>query len=223
MSSYLGQAPVFGDFPSQVLTGNGGASYTLNYQVPNENGMLVFLNGAVQRPGVDFAASGNNLVFSEGVASGVQIFTYGMGLPKSMLSTSAGSINTAQLAGGIYANTSEAQDWTNATKLLSPKGLSDAFKGGNQSVAANGYQKLPGGLIIQWGSRTAGVAASGTASFNITFPNACLSVVVTDHSLSTTNVAFYGINQSTISTTQFTWYTNNATEGGNFFWIAIGY
>lgn len=218
MSSYLGQAPVFGDFPSQVLTGNGGASYTLNYQVPNENGMLVFLNGAVQRPGVDFAASGNSLVFSEGVASGVQIFTYGMGLPKSMLSTSAGSINTAQLAGGIYANTSEAQDWTNATKLLSPKGLSDAFKGGNQSLAANGYQKLPGGLILQWGQMTTVTNPTNT-SFPITFPTACVNVNISGRIYP---AAYYQENSiANVTTSGFTSY-HDAT-GLEKYWIAIGY
>lgn len=38
----------------------------------------------------------------------------------------------------------------------------------------NGYQKLPGGLIIQWGLSTG--ASSRTATFPIAFPNECLNI-----------------------------------------------
>jgi hypothetical protein len=50
--------------------------------------------------------------------------------------------------------------------------LESEFTGGNHSLAPAGFQKLPGGLIFQWGSYTA--AASDTAytiSLPTTFPN----------------------------------------------------
>ncbi|MDB5822154.1 MAG: hypothetical protein JWR21_858 [Herminiimonas sp.] len=46
------------------------------------------------------------------------------------------------------------------------------------SRVAAGYQKLPGGLIIQWGSQTIGNATA--IGFPIPFPNACLQVVICD-------------------------------------------
>ena len=46
---------------------------------------------------------------------------------------------------------------------------------GETSHATNGYHKLPGGTIIQWGY----AAANGSYSFPIVFPNACLSVSLT--------------------------------------------
>ena len=45
-----------------------------------------------------------------------------------------------------------------------------------QKLEENGYQILPGGLIIQWGSNI-GIAGGGTAPFPIPFPKACLSFV----------------------------------------------
>ncbi len=44
------------------------------------------------------------------------------------------------------------------------------------SLNGNGYQKLPSGLIIQWGSVLSSGAAAGnaTATFPIAFPNSCL-------------------------------------------------
>lgn len=41
--------------------------------------------------------------------------------------------------------------------------------------SANGYQKLPGGLIIQWGM---GTVRNGYNPFPIAFPNALLSFVI---------------------------------------------
>lgn len=54
-----------------------------------------------------------------------------------------------------------------------------AFSGANQSLASSGYQKLPSGLIIQWG--TVSTNATGTShSFPITFPSAVYALTATD-------------------------------------------
>lgn len=49
-------------------------------------------------------------------------------------------------------------------------------------TGAAGYQKLPSGLIIQWGSAIAGVGATGNTgnaiNFSVSFPNICHQVVV---------------------------------------------
>lgn len=81
------------------------------------------------------------------------------------------------------------------------------------STAANGYQKLPSGVIIQWGSQS--TATGGTAvTWPIAFPTACLTVVGTSTSSA-------GIVQITpISTTGATMYSNVANIVR---WIAIGY
>jgi hypothetical protein len=49
----------------------------------------------------------------------------------------------------------------------------------DKSLSANGYQKLPGGLIIQWGSFTSNVDDEQTVTFPITFPTACYAVTST--------------------------------------------
>lgn len=55
------------------------------------------------------------------------------------------------------------------------------------SLAGNGYQKLPSGLIIQWGA-TGGATNNTlqTTSFPIAFPNACLCVVLCPYSAGST-------------------------------------
>lgn len=54
--------------------------------------------------------------------------------------------------------------------------LSD-FTGTNQSLTSSGFQKLPGGLIIQWGSSgTLAANTSVTLTHPIAFPNNIFSI-----------------------------------------------
>lgn len=79
------------------------------------------------------------------------------------------------------ATDAEAQNFT-ADKAIDGAKLNAAFKGSNQSLNANGYQKLPGGLIVQWGTFANSASGSGisvaTGTFPIAFPNAAFSAVV---------------------------------------------
>lgn len=50
--------------------------------------------------------------------------------------------------------------------------VAEGFEGSHQ---LNGYQKLPGGLIMQWGKYVGGTDTA-TITFPIPFPNACLNV-----------------------------------------------
>lgn len=112
------------------------------------------------------------------------------------------------------ANTAEARALTSAGVALTPARLADAFTGVNQSLTSNGYQKLPGGVIIQWG--VANASDPGTiVTFPVAFPTACIAVT-----------AMYGqtgdkvtLGAHTFTTTTFRLY------GWDFstYWIAVGY
>jgi hypothetical protein len=73
------------------------------------------------------------------------------------------------------ATVAEAQAFT-AEKYLDAALLNSALQGANQSLATNGYQKLPGGLIIQWGTLPT-TSDDGTANITwpIVFPTAVLN------------------------------------------------
>lgn len=55
------------------------------------------------------------------------------------------------------------------------------FTGSNQSFASSGYQKLPGGLILQWTTATISGASSTSISWPTTFPSACRGALVTSN------------------------------------------
>lgn len=102
---------------------------------------------------------------------------------------------TNSLAGKMDKS-ANGSDIENVSVFLQNLGLGEAAKrdvgtGENQIpdinsflsvTGAAGYQKLPSGLIIQWGSATAGVGATGNTgnaiNFSVSFPNICHQVVV---------------------------------------------
>lgn len=69
-----------------------------------------------------------------------------------------------------------------------------SFAGG----PASGYQKLPGGLIIQWGvSGASSSTGQATATFPIAFPNNLINVMVSEQSNSAGAVIKWGCGAST--------------------------
>lgn len=113
------------------------------------------------------------------------------------------------------ATTAEAQALSDPDRAITPSTLNGALQGANQSLAASGYQKLPGGLILQWGT------ASGTSpsvTFPVAFPSACRSVSINPTNTSTSAPVPY---ISALSASGFT-----ATFSGTsstWIWFAIGY
>lgn len=101
-----------------------------------------------------------------------------------------------------------------SVNALSAALISSQFE---SSKAAQGYQKLPSGVIIQWGSFTAG-AGTVTLNFNIPFPTACYSLQLTTEGLSGGGVgAAHGV--ISISSSSASLSTNN---GRKCWWMAIG-
>lgn len=87
---------------------------------------------------------------------------------------------------------------------------------GGASLAVNGYQKFASGMILQWGTAT--ITTSGTVTFPINFPTACLNVMATANN----NGALY---QSIYSVTATDFILDSSGTGApyNFFWQAIGH
>lgn len=90
------------------------------------------------------------------------------------------------------------------------------FGGFGNSLSSNGYQRLPGGLIIQWGSVVANTPAVA-GSFPITFPGGLFSMASTsDNSGGATSSSF-----PTKSSSGFTAYCSAGALSTTY--IAIGY
>lgn len=91
-----------------------------------------------------------------------------------------------------------------------------------QLLAANGYRKLKGGLIIQWGAY-AGGANQPTVLYPISFPNAALIAVATPSDATGTNGESVNITNKSAASIQVKQTNAAGGRATNFFWLAIGY
>jgi len=83
-------------------------------------------------------------------------------------------------------------------------------------LSGNGYQKLPSGLIIQWGDVTSASTAGTLFTFPIAFPTSCFI----SGALLNNNVASSTVFATTATLTGVTVYTSAGTAGGR--WFALG-
>jgi hypothetical protein len=99
------------------------------------------------------------------------------------------------------------------------------FTLGSFSLGANGYTRLPNGLLLQWGSATATVNNSTTAeaTFSTSF-STLYSVTVTTAGYNVSTPLGQPSTINATSTSSFTWKTNYAAPAASatINYIAIG-
>lgn len=117
------------------------------------------------------------------------------------------------------ASAAQAQAQTSDTVLISALKLGQSMQGANQSLISSGFQKLPGGLILQWSNIP--ITVNGTVyTFPIPFPTACL--VLCNGTGEDTGGMAEVMNIVPGSKTRFG-FTANATAPSTYTYIALGY
>ena len=114
----------------------------------------------------------------------------------------------------LIASSAEAQAQADNSKVITPLRLAQAFQGANQSIVSNGWQRMPGGLILQWGQCNASSVGT-TNTLPITFPNAGLRIIGGNQS--TSNV----LSAASLTTTNFLAICVTGTSVHNY--LAIGH
>lgn len=84
------------------------------------------------------------------------------------------------------------------------------------SKGTNGWQRLEGGLIIQWGTRANGGTGYYPVTFPIAFPSACVNLQ-TSYNRSWDADGYRAAHSITKTGAQV------GTDGASTFWLAIGY
>lgn len=91
----------------------------------------------------------------------------------------------------------------------------------NASIAANGYYKLPGGLILQWGTNTSGSANNLAITLPTAFASACYSGGLNTIGATSRAVAVISCTTTTLTVARYNSSTGaNTTD--NIFWWAVG-
>ncbi|MDR6408499.1 UNVERIFIED_ORG: hypothetical protein ABIC62_001889 [Burkholderia sp. 1595] len=101
-------------------------------------------------------------------------------------------------------------------------GFSTAF---NASLSAAGYQKLPSGLILQWGTSTIATQSMQTVTLPVAYPNAFILAAGNTGTVITPNAASISLGfQGNGSKTSFNVIAGTASSGSTgISWISIGY
>ena len=156
---------------------------------------------------------------------------------KTFSSTISGSINgnASTVTNGVYTTGDQTIEGVKAFSSSpivptptagdnSTKVATTAFVLANftASLAANGYQKLPGGLIIQWGTMPyTSDNGNATITFPITFPTVCVSIVPSIDTVTNGagNWSVYGKTTTYFSAN----YSSTVVSSASGYYIAVGY
>jgi hypothetical protein len=124
-------------------------------------------------------------------------------------------------AGGVTA----ASGSTSANYLTALR----ALFGGTGLLAANGYMRLPGSLIVQWGTNSTGVGGNVNFAFPLAFPNACRIVLAMEASADGWGPGSCRVFGDNLKTQAGTIISSAVVTSGSvsfgsaaFFWLAVG-
>ena len=147
--------------------------------------------------------------------AGNNLYAIGNGTPRSFNLQSGDELTIAYVGGNAWYAWGSGQ-------------LGFSLGAFGASLSGSGYQKLPSGLIIQWGGLsfpTSGSQQTGTATYPIAFPNSVFQVVAgiyQNSTLSSNDLVAFIATGSTLS--QVTLRAVNPSAGSSAAkFIAIGY
>jgi hypothetical protein len=104
MSSYLGNIPSnnFVSLKRQVITGNGGASYTLDHSVASVNDVAIFVNNVRQDP-ASYSISTTSLTLGGTISSSDSCYVLFLGQALQTVTPDANTITNAMIQDGTIA------------------------------------------------------------------------------------------------------------------------
>ncbi|WP_295537404.1 hypothetical protein [uncultured Pseudacidovorax sp.] len=162
------------------------------------------------------AATNLNALFCNGLQEEIIRVIEAAGLTPS--GTNLAQLLAALSLPGVFATPGNSDNSTRAATTAFVRNTSPA------SLAAGGWQKLPSGLLFQWGT-TGGVGngSISTVTFPIAFPTACAAVVASPVAgVANTNAYSVGVGNFTAADFKL---SNNSGTSGNVAasYIALGY
>jgi hypothetical protein len=198
-----------GNLPGDPLLYNANTTLTAS-----QAGNLILIGGAYQMTLPTLAATVNGSAFTF-------LFTGAGGSIKGAGSELIQSVTGANVYSAYIGEKITIVKRNNAWYASSGGFGTDGFL---SSIGANGYQKLPSGLIIQWGVFVSSASADTSVTFPIAFPSACRSVTLGP--IAGTPAAYIAtLTGSGGTTTGFVagcWTTTPTRAGTSVYWMAIG-
>ena len=133
------------------------------------------------------------------------------------------NFNQPLVAGDIVAGQTAILMYDGANYQMINNGQAVDLSSFAKSLGSNGYQKLPGGLIIQWGSVMTNASGFAAVTFPVAFPVAVLSSTASFSSTGViANMAVVGANNPSGMNVYLS-NTSGTGVAGSVMWLAVGY
>ena len=142
--AYIGNTPAeaYTSIDKQDITGNGGASYTLDHPVANENEIEVFVNNVRQEPSVAYTVSGTALTMTGNVEASDDFYVVFQG--KAIQTTSHPEGQDLKARDGTFSGDISApkfQTTANGIETLAATNVSmSSTADGQLRIDGNGYK-----------------------------------------------------------------------------------
>jgi hypothetical protein len=241
---------------TSVTTGNSTTDFTLSTGNTNAADLVIFSNGyGIMLSGnstsnsVYLVSNGNVGIGSSTPASKLYVKRGIVSFEPANLEYYAASVYAAQNSTARYG-LQVRTNWQAVENKIVSFGVVDAVTGtdgerfavngvgavsiwsntltlGTSSIAANGYSRLPNGLLMQWGTVTATVNGSTTnaTSFSTTFASVySINLTLQNASVALATNPGLAATITASNTSTFTWRTSSTAAAGSatIFWQAIG-
>ena len=190
----------------------GNKTSAISVLKPSTNGNVVTSTAGSTVSNNSFIVGAEYTVLTLGTTTNAEWNTIG---GTTGVTYAVGTVFTAAVTGTGSGNGNAT------TNVFSMTSINTNFTGSNQSLTADGYQKLPGGLIMQWGSVSPTINTTTTVTFPIAFPTACANVQLTIANATTSDVYTMRLNAAP-GTTDFVIRNSQGTAFLTY-WFAVGY
>ena len=112
--AYIGAEPSnnFVSLKRQVITGNGGTSYTLDHSVASVNDVAIFVNNVRQDP-ASYSISGTALTLGGTISSSDSCYVIFLGQALQTVTPATGTVTNAMLSSGTFSNITGTGTLTN--------------------------------------------------------------------------------------------------------------
>lgn len=197
--------------PLPVASGGTGSNTGVNLQ-SSVSGVLPIANGGTGSNSATFSGANITSLNATAISSG----TLDNARTSASSSNGASTIVARDASGNFSANTITAA----LTGIASGNLVTSDYTGANQSISASGFQKLPGGLIVQWGTYTQSSGGFTNVTFPTAFPSTCYYTSVTRIDPSSTGGVSLSTTVRSYSTTTASY---SGPNGNSYLWIALGY
>jgi len=168
--SYIGAEPSnnFVSLKRQVITGNGGTSYTLDHSVASVNDVAIFVNNVRQDP-ASYSISGTALTLGGTISSSDSCYVIFLGQALQTVTPDANTITNAMLQSGSFSNITGTGTLTGLTlsdNILFNTASKGIYLGVTSATASNLLDDYEEGLHTVSATDTGGGA---TITMNTSF------------------------------------------------------